>query len=165
MLQNFDPGFIWLIIGLVFLICEIFIPGLIIAFFGVGALITAATTFFKLTPGIPAQLLVFSLSSVFLLIIVRRFVKKIFAGKTFENGEVTSFNLQIGKVVPVIELIEPGAIGGKVRYQGVQWQARSQEKIIPGESAVIVGCDNLTLIVEKYKVKKELEEEENQEKT
>ena len=46
-------------------------------------------------------------------------------------------------------MIEPGEVGGKVRYQGALWSAQADERIPPGESVRIKGCDNLTLIVEK----------------
>ena len=146
---NISIELIWLIVGIIFLISEIFIPGLVIAFFGIGALITSLTTWLRLTTSFQLQIIVFSGSSVILLLILRKFLTKIFQGKIIKNEEVTSFNLEVEKIVPVTELIQPGEIGGKVRYHGALWSARSSETITPGESAAIVGCDSLTLIVEK----------------
>ena len=78
-------------------------------------------------------------------------MKKTFLGQAKEPGGDINFNVEIGKIVPVIEYIQPGEVGGKVRYQGSNWKAAASEPIAPGESVKIVGCDNITLIVEKIK--------------
>lgn len=60
---------------------------------------------------------------------------------------------EIGKIVPVVELIDPCKGSGKVKYKGMNWPARSADSqaIAPGEKVVIVGRDLLTLKVEKLK--------------
>ena len=62
-----------------------------------------------------------------------------------------NFNIEIGRIVPVIEYIQHGEIGGKVKYQGTIWSAQSEESIPPGESVEIIGSKNLTLIIKKIK--------------
>lgn len=142
---------IWLLIGIILVFTEFFIPGLVIAFFGVGALITSLTTWLNITTTLTSQLLIFLSSSLLLIVLLRNTLKKTFYGKLNEKGDVQSFNIEIGKVVPVVEYIEPGEVGGKVKYQGARWKAKSKQAIAPGESVKIIGCDNLTLIVEKIK--------------
>jgi membrane protein implicated in regulation of membrane protease activity len=142
---------LWLFTGIIFLFAEFFIPSFVIAFFGGGAMITALTTWIGFTPAIEWQLLVFIVSSVLLLLVLRRYLKRVFLGRHQDRDENQNFNIEIGKVVPVIEFIEPGEVGGKVRYQGAPWVARSSQRIAPGESVRIVGCESLTLIVEKIK--------------
>ena len=149
--SSIDPEFVWAIVGIIFVFCEFFIPGLVIAFFGVGALIAALTTWIGLTPNLPLQLLVFMISSLLLLGLLRKYLKRTFLGKAQGVDDLPNFNVEIGKIVPVVEYIQPGEVGGKVRYQGAPWSARAPEPIAPGESVKIVGCDNLTLIVEKIK--------------
>jgi len=148
-LSSIAPELVWAILGLVFVFCEFFIPGLVIAFFGVGALITALTTLLHITPNLSLQLLVFMISSLALLGLLRKYVKRTFLGSGKGVDDLPNFNIEIGKIVPVVEFIQPGEVGGKVRYQGAPWSARAEEPISPGESVKIVGCDNLTLIVEK----------------
>lgn len=148
-LSSIAPELVWAILGLVFVFCEFFIPGLVIAFFGVGALITALTTLLHITPNLSLQLLVFMISSLALLGLLRKYVKRTFLGSGKGVKDLPNFNIEIGKIVPVVEFIQPGEVGGKVRYQGAPWSARAEEPISPGESVKIVGCDNLTLIVEK----------------
>ena len=149
--ESLSPEIIWIILGIVFIFFEFFIPGLVIAFFGVGALITALTTWMKLTTSLTSQLLVFILSSVLFLVFLRKFVKSTFLGKTKGDESERNFNIEIGKIVPVVEFIQPGEVGGKVRYMGTTWSATASEPIAPGESVEIIGNDGLTLIVEKVK--------------
>ena len=139
----------WAIVGMIFIFIEFFIPGLVIAFFGVGALITALTTWIGISPSLPWQLLVFILSSILLLALLRRYVKRVFFGGTKSEMNVPNFTVDIGKIVPVEEFIQPGEVGGKVKYQGSLWLARADEPIPPGESVKIIGCDNITLLVKK----------------
>jgi membrane protein implicated in regulation of membrane protease activity len=140
---------IWLIVGIIFVFSEFFIPGVVIAFFGIGGIITAGTTWVGLTPNLSSQLLVFTLSSLLLLFTLRRTLKPIFLGKTRISTGNKNFNIEIGKLVGVVELIEPNELGGKVRYQGAPWSAKATEQIVPGETVKIIGCTNLTLLVEK----------------
>lgn len=148
-LSSISPEIVWLLLGIVFIFIEFFIPGLVIAFFGVGALITALTTWIGISPILELQLLVFIVSSILLLIFLRKYVKRTFLGRTRGNDTSQNFNVEIGKIISVIEYIQPGEVGGKVRYQGSNWPARASEPIPPGESVKIIGIENITLIVEK----------------
>ena len=78
-------------------------------------------------------------------------MKNIFKGKLESENDGTNFNIEIGKVVPVVEFIQPGEVGGKVKYQGTIWNAQSDIPVAPGESVKILGSKNLTLFVEKIK--------------
>lgn len=148
-ISSIEHEVVWAILGLIFVFCEFFIPGLVIAFFGVGALITALTTWIGITPNLSLQLLVFMISSLLLLGLLRKYVKRTFLGSGKGVDDLPNFNVEIGKIIPVVEFIQPGEVGGKVRYNGAPWSARADEPISPGESVKIIGCDNLTLIVEK----------------
>jgi len=142
---------IWTSLGIIFIFAEFFMPNLVIAFFGGGALVTALTTWIGLTPSLTLQLLVFIISSVLFLIFLRKYLKRVFLGQLQDKDEAQNFNIEIGKIVPVVEFIEPGEFGGKVKYQGTLWQAKASESIAPGESVRIKGCENITLLVEKVK--------------
>ena len=94
-------------------------------------------------------MLVFLVTSLGFLLLFHKVWKRI--RKPVIKGETTDFNIQIGKIVPVLEFIDPEEGGGKVRYQGAIWSATSNEKIAPGESVRVTGCENLTLLVEILK--------------
>jgi membrane protein implicated in regulation of membrane protease activity len=153
-LTSIPAEIVWAIVGIVLIFFEFFIPGLVIAFFGVGALFTAFTTWLGISPTLELQLLVFIISSVLLLILLRRIVKRTFLGRAKGEDTERDFNIDIGKIVPVIEFIQPGEVGGKVKYQGSNWPAKASEPIPPGESVKIIGRENITLIVEKIEKNK-----------
>ncbi|MBN2441638.1 MAG: NfeD family protein [Spirochaetales bacterium] len=143
------PEIFWLILGLILIIAEIFIPGVIVIFFGFGALITALTTTIGLTGDIYLQIIFFAASSLLLLILFRNIIYKRIYKKVPAGNNPDTINLEIGKIVPVEELIEPYEVGGKVRYQGTLWAAKAEERITPGESVRIIGYENLTIVVKK----------------
>jgi len=146
---------IWLLLGIVLVFSELMLPGLVIIFFGIGALATSLLTWQQVTTDIHSQLLAFIGVSVLTLGLLRRYFRHLFGAEAVPKEETsTNFTLELGKIVPVVEWIDPDELGGKVRYHGTMWAARSEDKLAPGESARIVGCDNLTLIVEKVKEEK-----------
>jgi len=75
------PEIIWFLIGLILLIMEFVLPGLIIAFFGVGAWIVALVCLIT-DIGINTQLIIFILSSVLSLMCLRKWLKGVFLGHT-----------------------------------------------------------------------------------
>jgi len=143
---------IWAITGIVLIFSEFFIPGLVIIFFGAGALITAFLTLI-LGEGfsLPLQLITFTITSILFLLLLRKYMKNVFMGKLDSQQDGTNFNIEIGKIIPVVEFIQPGEVGGKVKYQGTIWNAQSDNPVSPGESVKIIGSKNLTLYVEKLK--------------
>ena len=76
----FSHELIWFLVGLALVILEFQLPGVILIFFGVGAWITALTTWFGWTEGLTLQFWVFAVSSVLLLVSLRRFIKGRFHG-------------------------------------------------------------------------------------
>ena len=73
------PEVIWFVVGVVLLIMEFAVPGLIIFFFGVGAWIVALVCFLT-DISLNAQLLIFISSSVLCLLCLRKWLKSIFIG-------------------------------------------------------------------------------------
>jgi len=153
--MNLSPELVWLFAGIFLIFTEFFIPGVVIVFFGVGALLTSfailLTDSLNMHLSLPLQMLIFLVSSIGFMLLLRNKLKATFLGKAMDDGEQRTFNIEVGKMVSVVELIEPGEVGGRVRYQGTLWSARSEKRHMPGESVVIIGCDNLTLIVEPIK--------------
>jgi len=153
LVETVSPEIIWAIFGVVLFILEFLVPGVVISFFGLGALITALTTYLNITSSLNLQLIVFIFSSTLALVLFRKYLKKILYGNSTPLND-DMYNIEIGKIVPVIEMIQPNEVGGKVRYQGTPWSAQSAESIGPGESVKIIGFNNLTLIVQKIESNK-----------
>jgi membrane protein implicated in regulation of membrane protease activity len=146
---RFTIEFLWTLAGILLIFVELIYPHFVLAFFGGGALVTALTTAVGVTPSLASQLAVFIVSSLLLLFLLRRYLKKTLTGNMKDTDDAQAFNLDIGKIVPVVSAIDPHRGHGKVRYQGTQWDAAADEFIAAGESVRITGGRNLTLKVER----------------
>ena len=123
MLSN--PGLLWFIAGLVLLLTELFAPALILMFFGLGAwIVTVLYLLFNI--GLPAQLIVFAVSSIVLLAFLRKKLKPVFFGYVSSKQDA-GHNIDdfYGKEAVVLARIEPGK-PGKVEFNGVAWDAVSE---------------------------------------
>ncbi|TFG45490.1 MAG: NfeD family protein [Candidatus Brocadiia bacterium] len=140
------PEIIWFIIGIVLLLLEFGLPGLIVFFFGLGACITAAVCLFK-EISINAQLIIFILTSVLSLALLRKWFKSIFIGHTSSKQELSEDLADlVGQKAVVIEKIMP-KLPGKVELHGTNWQAQAEDKIEAGTIVVVTGKEGLTLNV------------------
>jgi membrane protein implicated in regulation of membrane protease activity len=96
------------------------------------------------------QIILFIILSISTLIFFRKYLNRIFRGRTFrDEGSIKDFNLEVGKRVVVIETIEPQKGSGKIRYQGSPWSATADEEIPAGETVEIIDQDNLTIKVKR----------------
>ena len=147
--MSISPVLIWFLAGLALVLLEFAAPGVILVFFGLGAWVTALTTALGLTTGLTSQLLVFGLSSVILLVALRRWFRNRLYGHT-SSDQNPQLNLDgpTGDHVVVTVAIDPEADNGRVEYKGAEWQARGTEPIAAGQPAVIVETDGITLVVE-----------------
>ena len=137
---------IWAILGIILMVLEAAIPGFVIFFFGLGAVITALLT---LIPGIGSayalQAIIWMVSSIGSFVFLRKKLAKVFKGKLIEKktGEY------IGRKAVVIEEISPGK-PGRIKLEGTSWKAESyNENIAVDEEVEILEKDNLTFIVTK----------------
>jgi membrane protein implicated in regulation of membrane protease activity len=144
------PEYIWAFVGVFLLIMEVFMPGLIVFFFGVGAMVVAiACAIWHIT--INTQLILFIVTSVVLLAALRRWLKGVFMGFTSDSQD-SEKNTQdfVGKKVVVIQTISP-IQPGIVELNGTNWNAAAEMTIAAGAVVEIIGNDNLTLHVKPVK--------------
>ena len=145
--MTFNPVLIWFLAGLALILFEFTVPGIILVFFGIGAWITALTTWVGLTGGWTSQLLTFSISSVILLVLLRRWFRaKFFGHLTAGQDPLDNLDEFKGQVVVVTADIDPVG-GGKVEYKGADWSARCDTPIKAGDRAVIQSADGIPLVV------------------
>jgi membrane protein implicated in regulation of membrane protease activity len=140
------PEFIWALVGLILLLMEFAMPGLIVFFFGVGAWIVALVCLFW-DISINTQFIIFIAASVILLLVLRRWLKGIFVGHVYSK-QPAGEDLQefIGQQVVVTEAITPPRTG-TVELNGVGWKAAADKEITAGRMVEIIGRDSLTLSV------------------
>ena len=149
---DFGIGFLWTLGGILLIFIELFYPHFVLAFFGGGALVTALTTALGLTTGLAAQLVVFIVSSLLLLFLLRRYLKKTLTGNMKDIDDAQMFDLEIGKIVTVVRRDRSGK---RPRQGQVPWHPlgrqggrihRRREKACASPAR-----SNLTLRVEKIK--------------
>jgi membrane protein implicated in regulation of membrane protease activity len=146
----FSPIYFWLFFGLGLVIVEFIIPSFFIIFFGVGAWITAFSV--KIFPSMPlwGAMIIFIVSSIILLVLLRAKFAPIFQGDSNGNGEEND-NSNVGVEAEVIEKISP-ARRGKIKMQGTYWSATSKGEIEVGEIVIVEAAipnEPLSYIVNK----------------
>ncbi len=139
---------IWFLIGLVLILLEFALPGLIIIFFGIGAWITALTVaLFAI--GLNTQIAVFIITSFLALILLRRHLQNRFF-KSQKPDEDTLEDEFIGQKAMVVEDIKKGR-EGKVSFKGTNWSAVSDYHCKKGQQVIIVAKESIRLKVEPLK--------------
>jgi membrane protein implicated in regulation of membrane protease activity len=135
--MTWTPPAVWSVIGLALLALEAAAPGLVVIFFGLGALTTAlAALLFSID--LPAQLLVFAVSSVACLLTLRGGVKRVFQGRVGAKDEaVTRIDSFLGETATVTEAIPAGG-RGRIKARGSFYAASAGEALAPGETVAIV---------------------------
>jgi len=139
---------IWIVSGLLLVLAEFAVPGLVVCFFGAGAVVTGLAL--MLFPAMPfaAQLALFLAVSLLLLFGVRRFLPDSFRGDEKKRAGNPDDDGVAGGIAEVVEDISP-ALPGRALFRGTEWPAASDEAIAKGEHAVVVRRDNLQLVVKR----------------
>ena len=143
MLDNLEPGWLWLIGGVLLLIAEVIAPGFFLVFVGAAAIATGAfALLFNL--GVAAQLTLFALYALVAVMIGRRVYANsaVDSSDPFLNDRAAQL---IGKRVTVISDVDEHS--GRVRVGDSEWSARGGPGR-PGERVRITGVEGNCLIVE-----------------
>lgn len=139
---------IWLGLGAGLMLLELVVPGLVIVFFGVAALLVGAAAGLGLIESWGAALALWGISSTGLVFGVRGGVKRLSPGLQ-ERGSTDEELDAFGELVLVVEAVAPD-VEGRIRFRDITWQARTvEERLEAGAYARIVARENLVWIVEK----------------
>ena len=143
-------AWLWLYFGAFLMLMELLAPGFVVFFFGLSASTVGLCRFifggaFTLT----WQLAAFSAFSILYLVVLRRWLKKLFTGGRVETK--TDFdNEYVGRVGRVVEAIKP-PLAGRVMIGDAEWTATSDEPMAAGATAEVVSQSNLTMKVKEVK--------------
>lgn len=141
-----SASLLWFIAGFVLILAEFATPGVILVFIGMGAWVASLAAWLGWVPGTGGQVAVFAVSSLVLLLALRRLFKTWFLGFSSEAGVPGALDEFHGKQVRVLRAIRPGQTG-KVEFKGSPWNASAEETFAVGDTARIVGIDGLCLKV------------------
>ncbi|MBQ6472850.1 MAG: NfeD family protein [Victivallales bacterium] len=135
----------WCMVGALLICAEFVVPGFIIFFFGLGALLTGPLLTFCPLPSW-AQFVIFSFSSLVFLLCFRRFMPNIFGGRTKNTSMAEEEFEYAGEPATVTEDIPAGG-RGEVSFHGSAWTAVSETPRHAGETVTVVKRENLILHV------------------
>jgi membrane protein implicated in regulation of membrane protease activity len=147
MIENIPPQYVWIIVGIAIMSMELFLPGFILCFFGLGAVLTGLLKIF-IPMGVNTQLIVFAVLSIVSLVSFRRYAQGYFTGRVSNaNPSGASMEMHTGETAIVTEDIVPNSPRGKVEFHGTSWNADSEVEIKKGARVVIIERHDLTLKV------------------
>lgn len=138
--------YFWIIIGIMLLIGEMFTLDFSLACFGLGALCAAAGSYAGLN--LPWQAVVFSLACLFFFFTIRKFFVRYIkrnVPKVKDNA-----NALIGRIAVVTTAVDEQG-HGRVKVDGDDWRANSDQKFEVGAKVKITKLDGATLSVEEIK--------------
>lgn len=137
-----NPATVWFIIGLICVVAEFMIPGVVIIFFGAGAWVVALLLL-VIKVNFLLQLIIFAGVSVLCLVLLR---KQVIQQKNNLPDPTDEF---MGKTAIVHKEFKSGEIG-QVTFKGALWKASTTaaKSLVPGEYVRIIGHESIVLQVE-----------------
>uniref|UniRef100_UPI0040576620 NfeD family protein n=1 Tax=Candidatus Electronema sp. TaxID=2698783 RepID=UPI0040576620 len=151
-MMDVSPVLIWFLLGIAFFIIELALPGFVLFFLGIGAWCAAAVLAVIDLP-LTAQLLVFLVSSLLSLILLRTRLKSVFMGKSSEEADSVNFDSAPVTGIVTDAIIPPA--DGRVKYGGSFWRAAADEPIAEGAVVLILEKKDLIIKVRALSAGKE----------
>lgn len=147
-MDGFNLEWILYILGGILVLAEIIIPGGIVGLLGLNAILTGVLVYFGLLESIPAVLLTWLGLSLGSYLVARPTLTRLLGGETSYRLPVEELEA-MDQLVDVVETVTSEGNHGRIRFQGISWQAMCLEgTIAKGSKAKIKYRDNLTYIVE-----------------
>lgn len=143
---NLSDATIWILTGIVLIVAEFLVPGVVIVFFGVAAIVVGLLLGCGIALPISAQLIIFGVLGLVLLFALRaRFTALFHGASTAEANGVEIFSP--GETAEAISAFQDGR--GKVLLRGAQWQAELEDaqEAAAGQRLYVVGHRGLILRV------------------
>ena len=129
---------IWFLIGVCFLIAEFIMPTFILFFFAIGSIIVSIiSSFYDLS--INGQIILFALSSIISLLLLRNYLKDIFKGNE-AKGKDQYFDQSVNvndNLAVVSKMIDLNAFG-EIKYKGTFYKAQSKNIIEKGKTVRVL---------------------------
>ncbi len=140
-------GTTWIIVGIVLLIAEVFIPGFAVAALGIAGIVTGIVALYGV--GVNGQLIVFAVTSLLVFISIRPLVLRYM--DRHGNHVRTNAEALVGRMAIVSERIDPEAHTGRVDVLGDNWRAIAVDHEVsePGQSVEVVRVEGTKLYVKR----------------
>lgn len=144
--MNLQLPDIWIIVGFACVLLEFVLPGAIIVFLGISAIVTGILLKVGLPTSSGIPFLVFMALSAAQIIFLRRYVKSWFTG-TIMTSDESGLEEFVGKTASVVSGFEDGSEKGTVVFKGANWSAVSSDTLKAGDDVVIEKQEGITLHV------------------
>ena len=138
---------IWMGVGLFLMLSELLIPGGIVVFLGVSAMIVSGAVYLGWITTATNALIAWFIISIVFMFTLRSLFMKYFEGDS-EVQEVDEKSELIGKEVTVIEEISLTQ-AGRVRMRETTWTATSDHHFSPGDLGVVESIEGNILKIKK----------------
>ncbi len=137
----------WLILGAVLVVAELFAPGLVVVFLGIGAWVVAGLAAAGIVSTPVGAIGVWAGVSLTLTVSLRGAAQKLLPAESSQKDVDEDAEFE-DTVVDVITAIASDHADGRVRLQGTTWAARALDNPIPaGGKARLMYRENLVWIV------------------
>lgn len=139
---------IFLIGGIILMVLEAVLPSGMAMILGFSGLLIGALRFLGMLSDPVTATLAWFITSLVLTVGALPFIKKYFGGETTFKVADEDYEA-MDQIVDVVEDINDINNEGRIRYQGISWQARTLDGDVPAGSQVRIKYrDNTTWIVE-----------------
>ena len=139
---------IFLIGGIILMILESVLPSGLSFILGFSGLLVGILRFLGFLNEPTTATLAWVITSIVLTVGALPFIKKYFGGETSYKYADEDYEA-MDQIVDVVDPINDENNDGRIRYQGISWQARTLEGEVPAGSQVRIKYrDNTTWIVE-----------------
>ena len=140
-----SPVLAWFLIGILFFVIELVLPGFIVFFFGIGAWCAALAVYFS-GFSLTSQLAVFIVCSLASLLLLRAYLRGVFLGKSQQEDDSVNVEPASATGVVIEEILPPAE--GRVKYGGSFWRAVADEPVVPDTVVRIIEQNNLVVKVQ-----------------
>jgi len=139
---------IFMVGGLILMVLETLLPGGVSFFLGFSGILVGILRYFGILIDPGASILTWLGSSIGMILLFRPLLMKYWGGES--TTRLADEDLEaMDQIVEVVEPVNAEDSTGRIRYQGISWQARTMEGTLkPGSKAKIKYRDNVTWVVE-----------------
>jgi len=139
---------IWFITGCTLMLAELFVPGLVIVFLGIAALMVSFFLWAGVLSGIINSFIAWLFLSLLLVLFLRRFAVRLFPSES--SYQLVEEDIDtIGTVVDVVETVHENDNKGRISFGGTTWPAISNHGTIEaGKKATLLYRDDISWVIE-----------------
>jgi len=145
---------LWMGTGIILVILEFILPGLVAVFLGSAAILVGLMIHFDIIHGVIQSFGAWFGLSIFLILTIRQIAARfLLSDSTYKYTEEDE--AAIGQIVNITETIHSNNSNGRIRFQGTDWPARAVKGTIKkGDHAIIKYRDNISWVVEPHVITK-----------